>query len=190
MISSNLSVITNTVLAVLAAGAIFSHMRKHPILLVLRYFTVLSNILCAAAAVAVAAGRLCGNLPMSVLILKHAGTSAVAVTLLTVLFFLGPKLGYKFLLSGPDLFLHLICPVMAIVSYIAWDSPEIGFSLVFCGVIPTAVYAALYLYKVLLAPEEKRWEDFYGFNKGGRWKLSGVVMLSGTFLISLVLWLI
>lgn len=190
MTGSNLSVITNIVLAVFAVGAIFSHMKEHPVLLVLRYFTVLSNILCAAAAVAVAAGRLCGSMPMSLLLWKHAGTSAVAVTLLTVLFFLGPKLGYKFLLSGPDLFLHLICPVLAIVSYIAWDSPDMGFGVVFLGVVPTAAYAVLYLYKVLLAPEEKRWNDFYGFNKGGRWKLSGVVMLSGTFLISLVLWLV
>ncbi len=52
-----------------------------------------------------------------------------------------------------------------------------------------AAYAVLYLYKVVLAPEGKRWEDFYGFNKGGRWRLSAVLMLSGTFMISLILWL-
>ena len=188
--NSNLSIITNTALAVFATGAIFSHLRKNPVRAMLRFFTVLSNILCAAAALAVAIGRLCGSLPESVLLLKYTGTSAVTVTLLTVLIFLGPNLGYKFLLTGPDLFLHLICPVLAIISFIAWDGLDMRFPVVFCGVLPVAAYAVLYLYKVVLAPAEKRWDDFYGFNKDGKWVLSAVVMLLGSFLISLVLWLL
>lgn len=188
--TSVLSFITNMAIAVFVAGAIFSHMRKNPVRAVLRYFTVLSNILCAAAAFAVAIGRLCGTVPVSVLLLKFIGTSAVTVTLLTVLIFLGPNLGYKMLLTGPDLFLHLICPVLAIVSLIAWDRPDMRFADVFYGVLPVAAYAVLYLYKVLLAPVEKRWHDFYGFNKDGKWLISGIAMLSGTFLVSLVLWLL
>lgn len=185
MVNWYLSVIINIALSVFVTGAIIIHIRKYPARIVMRYFTVLSNILCAAAALAVAILRLCGSVPMPVLLLKYVGTCAVSVTLLTVLIFLGPRVGYKFLLTGPDLFLHLICPVLAIVSLIAWDGADMGFPVVFCGVLPTAAYAVLYLYKVVLAPEGKRWEDFYGFNKGGRWRLSAVLMLSGTFLISL-----
>ena len=184
----NLSVIINVTMAACAAGAVFFHMRQHPVRVVLRYFTVLSNILCSAAALAVAIGRLCGSVPVFVFLLKYAGTAAVTVTLLTVLIFLGPNLGYRFLLTGPDLFLHLICPVLAIVSFIAWDGLNMGFPVVFCGVLPVAAYTGLYFYKVMLAPAEKRWDDFYGFNKDGKWLLSGVVMLLGTFLISLALW--
>ena len=48
-----------------------------------------------------------------------------------------------------------------------------------------ALYAVLYACKVLLAPPEKAWEDFYGFNRGGKWYLSVCLMLLGTLLICL-----
>jgi hypothetical protein len=34
-------------------------------------------------------------------------------------------------------------------------------------------------------PEGKRWDDFYGFNKNGKWPVMFAVMLTGTFLICL-----
>ncbi|MCR5558264.1 MAG: hypothetical protein K6F75_12000 [Butyrivibrio sp.] len=46
-----------------------------------------------------------------------------------------------------------------------------------------ALYAPLYLYKIVYAPEKKRWEDFYGFNQKGMWRISYVLMLLGTALI-------
>ena len=51
------------------------------------------------------------------------------------------------------------------------------------GLLPVALYGPLYLYKILFAPPEKRWEDFYGFNKTGKWPVSFAAMLAGTFLI-------
>ena len=38
--------------------------------------------------------------------------------------------------------------------------------------------AYLYINRVLFAPEGRRWEDFYGFNKGGKWPLSLAAMLA------------
>ena len=150
---------------------------------VLRYFTALSNILCAIAALAVVIARLCGHVPQAVLVLKYVSTCAVAVTLLTVLFFLGP------MITGPDFWLHLVCPVLAIVSLLAWDQPSPGIGAVLLGALPVAAYALLYLYKVLYAPAEKRWDDFYGFNRGGRWPVSFAVMTAGALLVSWLLWL-
>ena len=46
-------------------------------------------------------------------------------------------------------------------------------------------YADLKEYRIIYAPEERRWEDFYGFNGGGRWKVSFTAMMIGAFLISM-----
>ena len=186
-----LSVIINAIIAVLAFGAVAAHTKKAPLRIVLRYFTALSNVFCGLTAIAVVICRICGVLPRAVLVLKYMGTVSVTVTLLTVLFFLVPTMkDIKRLLTGPDLFLHLICPVLALVSYFAWDKPSAPWFVVILGILPLALYAALYIYKVLWAPEGKQWKDFYGFNRGGKWPLSLAAMLLGTLVISFVLWLL
>ena len=186
-----LSVLFNLLIAVSALSAIRAHAKNSPPKILLRFFTVLSNILCAAACLAVAAVRLSGGTCEAVFLLKYVGTAAVTVTLLTVLFFLGPfVVPYKVLLSGPDLWLHLICPVLAIVSFLAWDRPELSFPHAFLCVVPVLLYACLYLYKVVFAPEGKRWEDFYGFNRSNRWPLSFMAMMAASFLIGAALFLI
>lgn len=184
------SVVINILTAVIAAAAVLAHGRSAPMRIVLRYFTVLSNLLCAAACLAVAAARLSGRVPAGILLFKFVGTAAVTVTLMTVLLFLGPKLyGFKLLFSGPDLWLHLVCPALAIVSLLAWDKQDMPFGAVFLGILPVLLYGGLYLYKVIYAPECRRWEDFYGFNRDGKWPLSFLFMAAGTFIISLLLWL-
>ena len=57
------------------------------------------------------------------------------------------------------------------------------FSLALTGLLPVVLYGPLYLYKILYAPEGKRWDDFYGFNKSGKWPAAFAAMLAGTFLI-------
>ncbi len=151
-----------------------------------RYFTNQSNVLCAVSAL------LMCFFPNATwaYYLKVIGTAAVTVTMLTVLLFLGSVYGYKVLLTGPDLFLHLITPILALVSLCVFERREIGFATSFIGLIPVALYAPLYLYKVVYAPEEKRWEDFYSFNREGKWRISYAMMLAGTSLICIALFLI
>ncbi len=186
-----LSILFNAANAAAVAAACAAHLRNAPAKILLRYFTALSNLLCAAASLAVVIARICGSVPQAVLILKYVGTAAVAVTFVTVMVFLGPFVhDYKILLSGADLWLHLICPVLAIVSLVLWDKPAAPFGVVLLGVLPVLLYGAFYLYHVILAPSEKRWEDFYGFNRSGKWYVSLVCMLSGSFVISAVLWLV
>ena len=55
------------------------------------------------------------------------------------------------------------------------------------GLLPVVLYGGLYLYKIRYAPVEKRWEDFYGFSRGGKVALSFAGMVAGTFLICMVL---
>ena len=184
-----LSIAVNLAITALAVAAACVHAKRAPLGEVMRYFTAQSNLLCAAAALLTALCRVFGGAPNGVLLLKYAGTAAVTVTLLTVLFFLGPKLGYRKLLAGPDLFLHLICPVLAILSHILWDKPRMSFAGVLIGVLPVALYGALYFYKVVLVGGERGWPDLYGFNRGGKWPVSCVAMLLGSFAVSLLLWL-
>ncbi len=148
-----------------------------------RYFTVQSNALCGAAALLTCLA------PASVpaWLLKYVGTAAVSVTMLTVLFFLGPTMGYGKLFKGRDFFLHLVTPLLALVSFCVFERRALSFRLALLGLLPTALYSMLYLYKVLYAPEGRRWDDFYGFNKGGKWPLSLAAMLVGTFLVCMAL---
>lgn len=153
-----------------------------------RYFTVLSNVLCALASAAAAVSAATGGISFSVSVFKYVGTCAVTVTLLTVLAFLAPAIGgLKLLLEKQDLYLHLICPLVAIVSYCLFDRAAMPFSFTLLGVSPVFCYGLFYLYKVVYAPEGKRWDDFYTFNRDGKWPVSFAAMLLGTFLISIAL---
>ena len=185
------SVILNTLLVVInIVCTVFALTKLKPNIL-FRYFTVLSNLFCAVAAACVALAWTRGALPMWVVILKYVATVAVMVTLVTVFVFLAPVSGeWKKLLSGADLFWHLLCPLIAAVSFCAFEHPRFGFGWVFLGVLPVLLYGAFYLSRVLLLPEGKRMEDFYGFNKTGKWYLSVIFMLLGAFALSVLLWLI
>ena len=58
-----------------------------------------------------------------------------------------------------------------------------GFGQALWGMLPVILYGILYIYKSQFAAPEKRWDDFYGFNRGGKWPVSLACMLTGTFLI-------
>ena len=146
-----------------------------------RFFTVLSNVFCALAALI-----LC-LFPdwASAWILKYVGTAAVSLTMITVLVYLGPAIGFKAMLKGGDFFMHLLTPLLAIVSFCVFERRGLDWGTALLGMIPMLLYGALYLYKILFAPPERRWEDFYGFNRGGHWRISLAAMTLGMFLICL-----
>ena len=140
----------------------------------LRFFTILSNLFCAVSA-------LLWVLSSSywAWLLKYVGTVAVTVTLLTVIFFLGPNMGYKPLFSGKDLYLHLCGPLLAIVSFCFMECQfALSFSLSLLGLLPVIIYGFVYLVEVVIL---KNWEDFYGYNKDGKWKISMAAMFAGGF---------
>ena len=148
----------------------------------LRFFTAQSNVLCAVAAL------LFMIFPQShgAWLLKYIGTAAVTVTMLTVFLFLAPSVGKDWvsvLLKGPDLFLHLITPLLALFSFCALEKRGMDFRTALWGMLPVLLYGPWYLYKIRFAPERKRWDDFYGFNKGGKWPISFAMMAIGTFLM-------
>lgn len=157
----------------------------------LRYFTCQSNIFCAATALLTAVALLAGNevVPRAVWTLKYIGTAAVTVTMLTVFIYLWPmvgKGGLKRLLGGSDLFMHLITPLLAILSFCLTEKQGMTFPQSLWGLLPLILYGPLYIYRVLYAPEGKRWDDFYGFNKQGKWPLAFAMMLAGSLCICML----
>jgi hypothetical protein len=145
----------------------------------LKYFTFLSNVHLAVASLLIIIFRQ----SFIVWMIKYTGTAAVTVTMLTVLVFLGPTIGYKIVLTGRELWMHLINPLIAIITFSFLERRSLPFVYSLFGMLPVMLYGIMYLYKVLLAKEEKRWDDFYGYNKGGKWYISFILMQLGTFAI-------
>ena len=153
-----------------------------------RYFTTDSNVLEAAAAAVVCVFRVLQlkdpdrKMPLWVTVLRFTGTAAVALTLLTVVFFLAPVscissgIGtVPFYFAGNVFVLHLSTPVLAIVSLILFDREgEITRRRSLWGLVPTVVYSVVYLVLVVFV---KVWYDWYGFTFGGKLYLAPVSMI-------------
>ena len=151
----------------------------------LRFFTLLSNLLCALASLLILFTVRDGILPYGVWLLKYIGTAAVAVTFLTVVVFLGPTLGYRDQLEGFAFYLHITGPLIAVISFCFLERwYPLSFLLSLTGVLPVILYGAVYLYLVVV---KQKWEDFYGFNKNGKWAVSFSEMTVGSFLLCLIL---
>lgn len=157
----------------------------------LRFFTLLSNILCALASLFVVISLRSGTLPYGVWLFKYIGTASVTVTFLTVMVFLGPTLGYKSQLEGWSFYLHAAGPLLAVVSFCFLERfYPLSLLTSLWGIAPVLLYGCLYLKKVVLSSGASQWDDFYGFNKNGKWKISFAAMLIGTFFVCLLLWLL
>lgn len=152
----------------------------------LRYFTIDSNILAAVSALVMLFSRAVKGTPsVFATVFKYVGTAAVSVTLITVLVFLGPALGFAAMLAGNNLYMHLIGPLLCIISFCWLDKgPKIQKSHIGSSVLPVVIYGLVYFIMVVVV---KSWPDFYGFNRGGKWYISMAVMFAGAFLISIVL---
>lgn len=153
-----------------------------------RYFTVLSNVfvaLCCAAVLPYNIRALTGGNtqpPHGVMLLKFTGTLSVTVTLVVVLVFLGPTMGYAAMFAGSNLLLHLLTPLLTLFSFCALDGGgRIGKREILLGVFPVVIYGVVYL---ILVVALGIWEDFYGFNRGGLWYVSFPAVLLGSALLS------
>jgi hypothetical protein len=86
--------------------------------------------------------------------------------------------------------MHLITPLAAILSFCLLEKREMSFACSLWGLLPIVLYGPLYIYRILYAKEGKRWDDFYGFNKQGKWPLAYCFMLAGTFGICMLFMLL
>lgn len=140
----------------------------------LKYYTTLSNLFAGIVSLMILLHGLfpgrAAALPQILSLLKYASAVSVALTFLVVLVFLGPRMGYRPLYAGDQLFLHAIGPVLAVLTFAV--SPVLsGLSLKdsFTAVVPTLLYAAAYAGNLLKSGlgEGENTNDWYGFAIGG-----------------------
>ena len=189
------SVIINAAIFVATFAIVIFHFRKEGVWKLsngfkqFRYFTVLSNIFCAIAALLMAISQIGGSVSRFVFLLKYLGTVSVTLTFMTVFLFLAPTQGgFAHWFAGEFFYTHLVGPLLAILSFCLLERRPMSLGTAMMGLIPTLLYGAVYIHKVMLAPEDERWEDFYGFNRNGMWLISGMAMVVGASIICLVFW--
>ena len=144
---------------------------------VLKYFTIDSNIylgivsfVAALELYRVLKGKK-EEVPSYVYLLKLSGTAAVTVTMLVTVFFLEPTMGRYFgwfaLFANANLFLHLLNPLAAIVTWISFEKNDrLTKRLVLPAIVPTLLYVIYYVVEVLTHIENgviQPGYDLYGF---------------------------
>lgn len=150
----------------------------------LRYFTVLSNLLCGIAALIHLLALLRGSVPAWVLRLSYAAAVAVGVTLMVVLLFLGPLYGYPEMLRGANLWFHLVIPLLAILDHILLEQGDRpGFRDTFLTLIPSTLYGVGYGVNIL-ANGMGEWPDTNDWYLFFRW---GVAVGLGIYAAILLL---
>ncbi len=161
----------------------------------LKYFTLDSNLLAAAASLIAVYFQVFrkGTMPVWASSLKLAGTVSVSVTLLTVIVYLGPRFGYKAMLAGVNLHLHLTVPVLAILIFcILEGSHSLSFGHTFLAVIPVLIYAAFYLGNILIngPGSGPNTNDWYGLLfLGLSWApLIIAIFASAAWMLAVILW--
>ena len=163
----------------------------------LKFFTVLSNLLLGVASLVFAVYlvrylRRGLIVPKWAHLLKYAATVAVTVTLMTVLLFLGPTMGYAAMFVGVNLWLHLVFPVLGIVEFIFLDTQRgITFKETLFGVVPVLLYGIFYYGNILIngVGERPYTNDWYGFTMFGVQYMPVVlaVMLLATWLLAIII---
>ena len=158
------------------------------------FFTTDSNVLAAVGALTVAicdVNILKGKtvrLPRAVTLLKYAGTVSVVLTFCTVMAFLVPIYGAEMQLTGTAFHMHLVAPMMALVSFVFFDpSLRMTKPAILAGMLPMVIYGTVYFTEVIIV---KQWNDFYAFNQGGRWYVTMVIMFAVTVVLATLIRLI
>jgi hypothetical protein len=88
----------------------------------LKFFTVLSNLFNGTICLVFAA-RLMGSgwVTQRLKTWRLMGAAAAGLTFATVMGFLGPVFGYQYMFNGPNFFLHLLLPVLSMLSFILFE---------------------------------------------------------------------
>ena len=111
------------------------------------FYTNDSNILALAAAVIWLITLCCGKNPppRGVMLLKYAAAVCLGLTFLTVICFLAPLSGYRFMLfQGAMLYQHLLCPAFVMISFLFFEEyRQIKKTDILFAVMPTILYGGI-----------------------------------------------
>lgn len=138
---------------------------------VLKFFTTLSNLLEAIAALVFVIHALVKKGAVSGFLegLKFVSAVQVFVTFLTVVAFLAPVYGYAETCSGSNFWLHIIFPLAAILEQIFLAEKRMGLKENLIVVLPPLVYGIAYVINIAIngKGEYPDTNDWYGFLNWG-----------------------
>lgn len=148
-------------------------------------FTTDSNILCALSAAVLSFFEIRNlktgkAIPKAAMALKLVGSTAVALTFVVVVLFLGPTTDFmSMVFGGTSVYMHFAGPLLGIISFCFIERLHLmEKKLIIPAIIPTVVYAIVYVTMVIIIGEKNGgWYDFYGFNIGGFWYISSIVII-------------
>ncbi len=140
----------------------------------LKYFTVLSNILCGIITLIDIIMLLALGKNIN-LLLRLVSVSAVGLTFAIIAFFLQPMYKEMNMYQNGNLWFHLIVPVTAMIGFIFFDSKtdeadiKMPFRYTFAAAIPSLIYGFGYLINILVngVGEWPDTNDWYGFLNWG-----------------------
>ncbi|KIR03984.1 hypothetical protein P261_02799 [Lachnospiraceae bacterium TWA4] len=157
----------------------------------LKYFTVLSNLFNGVVSFTYSWWLSKGSkLTANKKLCKLISTTAVGLTFITVIGFLGPLYGYGKMFQGANFWLHLVLPVLSMASYMFFEEDlQLPFKYTVYPVLAPLAYGIGYVGNVLMNVSGRKLHDFYGFflwgNKGA--VVAACVVLLITWLIAVIL---
>jgi len=172
-----------------------------PNLSVFKYFTMDSNVFAGLISLLYIIlvilenkGRI-KEMPAILPLLKLAATTSVTLTMMVTVFFLAPQTEttYFAYFTNANLFMHLVTPLLCIISFIFFEKAKISFPQTFWGLLPMFLYSLYYIPNILLHLENGKTShsyDWYGFLDGGLSTITFVIpiILIINWLFSLALW--
>ena len=162
-----------------------------------KFFTVDSNIFMGIIALVFVIKEITNQeITKTMYKLKLMATTAVSLTFIIVFTYLGPisKDGIISLLQNSNIFFHLVIPVLSIITFTLFErTNKLKFKDSLYGIIPTIIYAVLYLINILIHMENGKVSpvyDWYWFVQNGV-KTAIIVapmIILISYIISLILW--
>ncbi len=155
------------VYAIVAGMLLYTAQGYHPSEL-FRFFTTDANILTAAAAGMIIPFTVEGyrrkqfTYPKWLALVHYAGTICVTLTMVCAVGLIS-WFDRELAFGGYNIFLHIVCPVMVLVSFFLVESDrKISCKEALLCLLPFAVYAMVYTAEVALIGEQNGgWPDFY-----------------------------
>lgn len=123
------------------------------------YYTIDSNIFLLISSILYLVYR--NKLPRIVQLFKYSSTLSVLITFLVVVFVLLPMYNFNFnflLWDGPNLYVHVLCPIIALISFVFFEKNDLEntFKNNLCAVYFTVIYGiiliALNIEKIVVGP--------------------------------------
>ena len=168
-----------------------------------KYFTVDSNVFAGIVAlvymiylILLSKGKI-KVMPKWLSYLKLAAATGVTLTMMVTVFFLAPKstTTYFAYFMNSNLFMHLITPLLCIISCIFFEPAQLSFIESFTGTCPMILYAIYYIPNILLHLDNGKVStnyDWYGFLFAGLntiWFVIPLILLI-TWIFAICLWFV